>query len=65
MLLGFKLITMYVTYGNEKKTTRNIGVPLTDSEKNRIDLIKKTTGQAIGFWVREAILEKLEREGMR
>lgn len=41
---------------------RNIAVPLTDEEKAFLDDIKATTGKAIGFWVREAILERRARE---
>jgi hypothetical protein len=31
-------------------------------EKHQLNLVKRRTGKAIGFFTREAILEKLQRE---
>ena len=55
--------TMKATYDSQKETRYfQISVPLTNEEKEQLNLIKRRTGKAIGFFAREAILEKLSRD---
>lgn len=41
---------------------RHFYVPLSDPEMRLLDLMKKNTGKSKSHFVRDAILEKLERE---
>ena len=54
---------MKSTYSSFKDTKNfQISVPLTVGEKRRLNKLKKETGKAIGYFTRDAIIEKLKRD---